>query len=610
MENIPVSLGELYDKYSILQIKSEKITDEFKLENIHKELNYLKVYINKYNLDISVINEIKEINEKLWDIEDKIRYKEHKKEFDDEFISLARNVYITNDKRSEVKNKINSILKSDIIDIKSYTNYETVKTLYSEAKKYVSSNIPLALEKYKILIDEMYNTKNYNNIYLKEYGELYEKSGLFLKAITEAYIKIIKIEPSNIIILNQIGVCYFNLSEYKLSIHYLNKVLQISEISDVYNNISRCYINVKDYYSAEKNLLKAYKIDCSDSTKNILGTIYYYFKDYEKSIKFFKEIKNKTSEYLYGLSHTYLANKNFNLGFKLYEKRLDSNATDQITNLQERVNIPKIKYWDGINKCNRLLVVYEQGIGDNIQYFRFIIELSEKFPDMIIDYFCRDTVSKLFKSYKNINIILNVDIDKYDYYVFISSMPYMLKLDKIYPNKHNYINTDNDRLMYWKNIFSENLHKKLKVGFVYNGRLTNSFIEKFIPLEEFKSLCDLDIDLICLHRKNEIQKDIDNIDFKDKIHFYDIDNDSPFYDTIHILQSIDLLITIDTSIVHLAGVLNVKTFLLLGKYSEWRWSNDDTTYWYDSVELIRMKDDNGFKNILKTVKNSINKYIF
>ena len=149
MENIPVSLGELYDKYSILQIKSEKITDVFKLENIHKELTYLKVYIDKYNLDISVINEIKEINKKLWDIEDKIRYKEHKKEFDDEFISLARNVYITNDKRSEVKNKINSILKSDIIDIKSYTNYETVileknkdiKTLYSEAKKYVSSNI-------------------------------------------------------------------------------------------------------------------------------------------------------------------------------------------------------------------------------------------------------------------------------------------------------------------------------------------------------------------------------------------------------------------------------------------------------------------------------------
>lgn len=127
MENglcyVPVSIGELYDKYTILQIKEEKIANESKLMMVKKELDYLKTYVDKFNLDAFLIKEIKEINEQLWDIEDKIRDKERAKEFDHEFIELARRVYITNDKRSEVKNKINVALDSALTDIKSYAKY-------------------------------------------------------------------------------------------------------------------------------------------------------------------------------------------------------------------------------------------------------------------------------------------------------------------------------------------------------------------------------------------------------------------------------------------------------------------------------------------------------
>lgn len=120
---IPVSIGELYDKYTILQIKQDKITCTEKLKSVNNELEYLKNIIHKYNLDKEVINELKNINEMLWEIEDSIREKERIKSFDEEFIKLARNVYITNDKRSEVKNKINIILKSEINDIKGYSQY-------------------------------------------------------------------------------------------------------------------------------------------------------------------------------------------------------------------------------------------------------------------------------------------------------------------------------------------------------------------------------------------------------------------------------------------------------------------------------------------------------
>jgi hypothetical protein len=120
---IPVSFGELYDKHSILEIKYARVTDSHKLKQIKKEMDYLKEYVDKYDLNVSIKQEMKEINEKLWDIENSIREKENKQEFDDEFISLARSVYIKNDERNEIKNKINLVLNSNIIDIKNYSKY-------------------------------------------------------------------------------------------------------------------------------------------------------------------------------------------------------------------------------------------------------------------------------------------------------------------------------------------------------------------------------------------------------------------------------------------------------------------------------------------------------
>lgn len=117
---IPVSIGELYDKYSILEIKYERIKDLTKLEFVKREIDYLKPFIDQYRLEETLREQLKSINEKLWDIEDRIRVKESLQEFDQEFISVARSVYKTNDERNVVKNQINEIFKSDIKDIKSY----------------------------------------------------------------------------------------------------------------------------------------------------------------------------------------------------------------------------------------------------------------------------------------------------------------------------------------------------------------------------------------------------------------------------------------------------------------------------------------------------------
>jgi len=124
--NISVSLGELVDKISILKIKQKNIKETSKLENVNKELaslnNTLKKYINEQELD-NYLNALLDINTKLWNIEDDIRKCERLKKFDQTFIDLARSVYFTNDERAKIKNDINKIFGSELVEVKSYDKY-------------------------------------------------------------------------------------------------------------------------------------------------------------------------------------------------------------------------------------------------------------------------------------------------------------------------------------------------------------------------------------------------------------------------------------------------------------------------------------------------------
>ncbi len=128
MDNVmaPVSPGELLDKITILEIKSERIEDADKLKNVRYELELLTRLWNEAVPDADLAAEraeLKSVNEKLWEIEDDIRDKEAAKRFDEEFIELARSVYYTNDRRAAVKKQVNLKLGSAIVEEKSYSDY-------------------------------------------------------------------------------------------------------------------------------------------------------------------------------------------------------------------------------------------------------------------------------------------------------------------------------------------------------------------------------------------------------------------------------------------------------------------------------------------------------
>lgn len=120
---IEVSIGEVIDKITILKLKKANITDEEKLANVNKEYNYLLSEVEAEIIADDLFTELYSVNKKLWEIEDDIRDCERNRDFEENFIRLARLVYITNDERAEIKKKINLKYGSEFVEEKSYKKY-------------------------------------------------------------------------------------------------------------------------------------------------------------------------------------------------------------------------------------------------------------------------------------------------------------------------------------------------------------------------------------------------------------------------------------------------------------------------------------------------------
>ena len=515
-------------------------------------------------------------------------------------------------------------------------NYELVKKYFNEGILYTQTQqSDKAIESFKIAIKIDPNFKDAHNnlgtVYLeiKQYdkaeqsfkkaikidsnfkephnnlGIIYHHTKQYDKAI-ESCKKAIKINPNFKEAHNNLGTVYLEIKQYDKAEQSFKKAIKAnSNFKEPHNNLGNVYQDTKQYDKAEQSYKKAIKIDpnLKEAYEN-LGTVYQYTKQYDKAIESFKKAikidKNYSSPY-FDLSIVYLCNKNFKEGFKLYEFRIKSHKRIHL----QFTSIP-LPVWSGENTEGNVLIMCEQGFGDSFQFFRFIIPLKKKYPNTKFIFGCSKKIAHLFKDIIPI-ITSTSDISGYSYKVSLMSIPHILNIEEINPySGESYINVDSDKILLWKNKLST--LKKLKVAICWKGNQCIA-IEKYIPLELFKNISSLDIDLISL-QKGDGEEELDEISFKDKIHSFEIDIDKPFIDTVAILKNIDLFITVDTSMVHLAGMLGVKTILVLGGISEWRWGKSgNKSYWYDSVEIFRSSTINDWTGVLKEVKDGIKKII-
>jgi len=125
-KKVPVSIGEYIDKITILAIKSRRITDKDKVQNVLRELDQLVLLDTEKIIDTDLYRRLIRVNEDLWEVEDAIRVKEKNQQFDDEFIELARSVYRLNDHRADLKRQINLQYESELMEEKSYEGIDSI----------------------------------------------------------------------------------------------------------------------------------------------------------------------------------------------------------------------------------------------------------------------------------------------------------------------------------------------------------------------------------------------------------------------------------------------------------------------------------------------------
>ena len=224
----------------------------------------MKPLISNYDISFNVYNKLKEINLKLWDIEDKLRIKESKKEFDDEFIKLARSVYFSNDIRGDRKREINKIFNSELEEVKDYVDYKSNKDIENDSnvknEKKIIRRIPLSGHseltnkdhtKYNINMENEIDVKKVNDaVRLFNMANGLLRSGDF-KGSIEKYKKAISIIPDFKDAYNNMANCYKELNDIDSAIDCYKEAINInSEFKPSYKNIGCCLQEKKEYEEA------------------------------------------------------------------------------------------------------------------------------------------------------------------------------------------------------------------------------------------------------------------------------------------------------------------------------------------------------------------------
>jgi tetratricopeptide (TPR) repeat protein len=424
-----------------------------------------------------------------------------------------------------------------------------------------------------------------------------------------------------------IAVSYIGLKKYDLALEYCEKALAVSEnFIEALNSKGLCLFNLKKYEQANELFDKILKIkkDFPEAMENKANTLYA-LKEYDEALTFYEAIENKKDYHkvlnnkgllLHALGHV-KDKKYFNLAKDCYDQaiKIKSDFADaywnksltQLTlgeftegwkNYEYRfklesakpqfIEIPRLESLKNLTN-KRVLIWSEQGLGDSIQFSRYIYKLLDLGAKITFD------TSKLLMALmsRQFNCVINergkgLVKNNFDFQIPLLSLPMLFNtnLNSI-PFNSSYLKTSKEKDIEWLDKLKLT-KQKLNIAITYAGNpdyLADS--ERSASLEIFHPLVDkANLFLIQKDIKKEDEiflKKHPQIKFIGK----DIDN---FDDLASVIQNMDLVISTDTSIPHLAAAIGKRVFILLGKITDWRWMlNSGTSPWYNSATLLRKK---------------------
>ena len=400
---------------------------------------------------------------------------------------------------------------------------------------------------------------------------------------------------------------YFN-SKYKDSIDICNLLLNFKEIElEVLDLLASNHKKTKNFLFA----LKIYKIILQKNRNHFetyynIGELLFELGKTKQAYFFFKKSYNVNKNNiatLWNMSLCALTLKDFNNGFLLYETRW------RRKNFQIK-KFTHIKLANNINDIynKKILIWDEQGLGDTIQFSRFVIYLLKYTNDVtfVVNKRLKDLFSYLDSRIKVLDYeSLNQAI--FDFQLPICSLPNLLKISNI--KEIPYYKLDLPKSVGKVDVINKN---KLNIGLAWSGNPNYPNDEyRSIPLKNFYNLLSYkNVNFYKLFKDLRVSElfDFNSYNIKDF-------GEKNFLDLSYVIKELDLVISADTSIIHLCGILGVNSILLLNFNSDWRWFDDDkTTIWYPSVKIIKQKEFNNwykvFEELIKELKNTYKEKFF
>jgi len=454
-------------------------------------------------------------------------------------------------------------------------------------------NLPKALEFYTITITK---APEYLEAYMKK-GELLTNLKINNEAI-DCFKNALKIAPKNLQILNSIGVNLLELGEAKDALEYFTQCIKIDKtIAIFYNNAG---------LAAYKMNMFNESIEYFNLCINQSPTTGYFYSNRGLSFQALKKLNlamedfNKCTsldpkypESYWNKSLLHLFQGNYKDGWELYEYRWQSFAKEWAR------DYPK-KLWLGNESIkNKVIFIYpEQGHGDFIQCYRYIALLKDLHPKKIILEVTEPFYKLISSQDLGIEVIgPNIQPSKFDFYAPIMSLPLAFKTEiSNVPNKCPYLLTNKNKNKIWEEKFKNSNH--LRIGLCWSGNpLHKNNHNRSMLLDDFSELISLPFEFYSL------QKEIphDDLEILNNSKIIDHQNSlSDFSETTSLVKMMDIVISIDSVIAHLAGALGKKTFLLLPDKSSFLWMNERKySPWYPSIRIFRQSTLGDWKKPLK-----------
>jgi len=496
--------------------------------------------------------------------------------------------------KGDFDSAIRLIKKALNIKPSNYHAFYNLANIYRDNKRYNEAIdcYQKAIDYYPDFVDALYNL-----------GILYQEIGRLNDAI-ECYKKAIQTNPGLFNLHFNLGNALYDKGFIEEAIKSYRNAIRLSpDFTAAYYNLANIFKERDQNDEAIAFYKKALQLDPGNiDVYHNIGILLHNRGLIEEAIRYYKKaisLNYNLAEIHFDLAFALLSIGNFEEGWREYQwrRKLKSHS----------INFAEPE-WEGITNEGRLLLYEEQGYGDTIQFARYCDIVSNKGIKVIL--LCSEPLKSIMKNVNGITEVYNYkeQLPEFDFHCPLSKLPLIFRtdLDNI-PSNIPYISITPDLFSFWKNKINSERHFKVGLAWAGNPEHRNdknrSFpFEKYLPLFSLKNIkfYSLQIGPSSLRKINK-PEGIDIIDLTEDI--------KDFSDTAALIENLDLVISVDTAIVHLAGALGKKVWTLLPFSPDWRWMlNRDDSPWYPTMKLFRQTKSGDWDTVIKMVYSELSAY--